>query len=207
MPQMSADDYMRETQDLLNRQADSVALTENAAILWYGQSDTSDNTDAAHAGSYVFMPDLGYLICWLRLRLIPEDLSNSNEPLQSVSSEGLDQRQTAAEDGCADLLRRFAANGYSPELTARLQEVCADNLLSHTVNAVWVLPGDLEQVIAQVGNPLAEPEREEDGAPAEEPAFDLGNPAHRERLAERLNNPSYPETDELSETDAWDRQV
>jgi len=50
---------------------------------------------------------------------------------------------------------------------------------------VDVLPGDLNQVLRDFGNLLADDDDEENTEP--EPDFDLNNPGHREALVERMH--------------------
>ncbi len=78
-------------------------------------------------------------------------------------------------------------DGYKPEMGERLLTIANTNFLDYELFDVRVLPGDLELLLSEVGNPLVDPDAGGEEAAAEAaPPFDLNNPEHRAALSYRL---------------------
>ncbi|HEY7343179.1 MAG TPA: hypothetical protein VH591_20065 [Ktedonobacterales bacterium] len=162
-----------------------------------------------------FFADFGDAVCFYRYLRIPEELETlptgdgdgdelarlasmaSLEPSgwwryrARFSNEEIRRRRYEGERALGKLLERFVREGYQAEMAGKLMEIVATTLIDFELLDVYVLPGDLPRLLAQIGNPFAECDFmvEEDDATPATPAFDLNAQGHREALAERLIEP------------------
>lgn len=110
------------------------------------------------------------------------------------SNEEIRRRRYEGERALDKLLERFVREGYQAEMAQKLIEIVATTLIDSDLLDVFVLPGDLPRLLAQIGNPFAEcdfmiEDEEEDSVTPASPAFDLNAEGHRQALAERLIEP------------------
>ena len=160
-----------------------------------------------------FFADFGDAVCFYRYLRIPEELETmptadelarlaptaTLEPSTwgryraRFSNEEIRRRRYEGERALDKLLERFVREGYQPDMAQKLIEIVATTLIDSDLRAVYVLPGDLSLLLANIGNPFAECDfmldEEEDGATPATPAFDLNAQGHRKALAERLIEP------------------
>ena len=164
------------------------------------------------------MPDFGDAICFFRYVEIPDDLEPPeprDEALQAeiaamlpglvivqesweqrrpkLTDERLLERKAQADLALDALLEAFVREGYQRDMPDRLRTVVNTAMVDWEVEEIWVLPGDLPELLAFVGNPLTDHfpyEDDDDKAEAEAraPSFDLDNPEHREALKERVQS-------------------
>lgn len=161
--------------------------------------------------------DFGDAICFFRYQSIPEELATKDtedaEDADEMSAdlarelpglammeaswkryrsrftnEEIRRRRDVGERALDELLERFVREGYRPEMKQTLIEIVNAALIDFELHEVFVLPGDLEALLDQFGNPLADYEAydDEQAAEAAAPKFDLNNPVHRQALAEHL---------------------
>ncbi len=157
----------------------------------------------------IALPDFGDAICYYRYYRVPDELDpqehSTNEdvivPLgleilqrrwehrrPKLSDDELHARRAAAEQALDDLLKKFVQQGHQVEMSKRLKEIVNHSSIDFELHEVYVLPGDLEALLSNLGNPLADYDTYEnaDEAEAHAPAFDLNNSEHREALKERI---------------------
>ena len=165
------------------------------------------------------LPDFGDAICFYRYYRIPDELEPhhpSSQPqhdaelaamlpglsmLQQswerrrpkLTDEQLHERKARADQALDVLLEEFTHEGYRPEMQERLRTVVNNALLDFELHEVFVLPGDLDALLAFTGNPLADDDADEYESTTDEheadtqaPRFDLANPEHRAALKERV---------------------
>jgi hypothetical protein len=159
---------------------------------------------------YAHFPDFGHLACFCRYHLVESEFDPS-EPLKPeeydlpgmrmmaafweqrkprLEAEEIARRRAACEEGFDRLLEEFVHGGYKPEMGERLLTIANTNFLDYELFDVRVLPGELEDLLDAVGNPLVDPDAEaedEEAAQKAAPPFDLNNPEHREALSYRLH--------------------
>ncbi len=163
-----------------------------------------------------FFADFGDAVCFYRHLRIPEEMetlpSGDDDELTHLatlammaslepsgwsryrarfSNEEIRRRRYEGERALDKLLERFVREGYQAEMAGKLIEIVATTLIDSDLLDVYVLPGDLARLLAQIGNPFADCDfmlDEDDGTPAV-PTFDLNAQGHREALAERLIEP------------------
>jgi hypothetical protein len=165
-----------------------------------------------------FFADFGDAVCFYRHLRIPEELETlptaagdgdelarlasmasvaSLEPSgwsryrARFSNEEIRRQRYEGERALDKLLERFVREGYQAEMAQKLMEIVATTLIDFELVDVFVLPGDLPRLLAQIGNPFAGCDfmlEDEDATPAS-PAFDLNAQGHRQALAERLIEP------------------
>lgn len=154
-------------------------------------------------------PDFGDAICYYRYYRVPNELDQQEhstheddilplglEILQrrwehrrpKLSDDELQARHVTAVKDLDAFLEEFAQQGYRTEMSNRLREIVNHSLIDFELHEVYVLPGDLEALLSNLGNPLADYDAYEndDEAEAHAPAFDLNNPEHREALKESI---------------------
>ncbi len=156
---------------------------------------------------YAHFPDFGHLVCFCRYVLVELEF----DPLEPLKPEEYDlpgmrmmaafweqhkprlepeeiaRRRAACEEEFDRLLEEFVRDGYKPEMGERLLTIANTNFLDYELFDVRVLPGDLELLLSEVGNPLVDPDAGGEEAAAEAaPPFDLNNPEHRAALSYRL---------------------
>lgn len=160
-----------------------------------------------------FFADFGDAICFYRYLRIPEELETlptgdelaQSAPMSTLepsrwgryrtrfSNEEIRRRRYEGERALDRLLERFVREGYQSDMAQKLTEIVATTLIDSDLHAIYVLPGDLSLLLAQIGNPFAECDfmldEEEDGATLAAPNFDLNAEGHRKALAERLIEP------------------
>lgn len=162
-----------------------------------------------------FFADFGDAVCFYRYLRIPEELetlptADADErarPMPTAtlepsrwgryrarfSNEEIRRRRYEGERALDKLLERFVREGYQPDMAAKLIEIVATTLIDSDLHNVYVLPGDLPQLLEQIGNPFAECDfmldEEQDGVPPAAPTFDLNAQGHRKALAERMLEP------------------
>ncbi|HEU5369133.1 MAG TPA: hypothetical protein VFU69_11740 [Ktedonobacterales bacterium] len=178
----------------------STPLESNSAIV------DRDSFYSTHGP--IHLQDFGHLICFCRYQLpdwefeppkrLPPgyDLSDiqmltalweRKKPRFQVSVEELVRRYAALVKGFDELLEEFVRHGYYPEMGERLLEIANANFLDSRLSHLYILPDDLEELLEFVGNPLVDPNAEdEEAARAAAPPFDLNNPEHREALSYRI---------------------
>lgn len=158
-----------------------------------------------------FFADFGDAVCFYRYLRIPEELETfqTDDELDQLllasafapsrwsryrarfSNEEIRRRRYEGERALDKLLERFVREGYQAEMAGKLIEIIATTLIDSALVDVYVLPGDLTRLLAQIGNPFADCDfmvGEDDSTPAA-PTFDLNAQGHREALAERLIEP------------------
>lgn len=181
---MTVDEYIEQAKKLIDHGEISETIEPTSAILYYGANSSMTG------GGYAFLPDFGYLVCWLRYELTEQEFDSSNPPLWKYSEEELRQRRAAAEKGFDQLLEQFVQHGYQPEMGEQLLRIGADSFHEYGLDQIYVLPDDLDRALAAVGNPLSEAgeedEEDDEHLTAVSIGFDLNNPEHRKKLAERL---------------------
>ena len=157
------------------------------------------------------MPDFGDAICFFRYLEIPQDLEPP-EPLSEdaqaeiaatlpglammqesweqrrpkITDDGLLERKARADRALDALLDEFVREGYQPDMPDRLRTVVNAAMTDWEVEEIWVLPGDLPELLEFTGNPLVSYDDEDGEGGADAPAFDLDNPEHRVALKERV---------------------
>lgn len=164
------------------------------------------------------MPDFGDAICFFRYVEIPDDLELPkplDEEVQAeieamlpglammqeaweqrrpkLTDERLLERKALADQALDALLEEFVREGYQPDMPDRLRKVVNAAMVDWEVEEIWVLPGDLPELLTFAGNPLTdhfpyEDDEDKEEAEARAPAFDLGNPEHRAALKERVQS-------------------
>jgi len=178
-------EYIEQTKALIDHGEISESITPTSAIL-----------DTFHSSSmvgsfYIFLPDFGHVVCWCRYSLLPDEFNPDSPYHEGYTKEEVGQRRAAAEAGFEQLLEQFVQQGYQPEMGERLLQIGNDNFFECELAGIYVLPGDLDAVLTIVGNPLMDADDEEDdedenNITAAAIGFDLNNPEHRQKLAERL---------------------
>ncbi len=169
--------------------------------------------ETAHAAPLgegcMYLPDFGDAICFYRHLRIPHELDivpaegldvaallpdlermgwSWSRSRSRFSTEEIRRRRYEGERALDKLLARFVREGYQPEMGAKLIEIVRETLIDFELLEVYVLPGDLDKLLARFGNPLlgcfscADKSLDE----AAIPAFDLNVRGHREALAEYL---------------------
>ena len=143
-------------------------------------------TSSMTGGGYFFCQDFGEAVCFYRYWELLQDLeANDKKELSPESAV----RKENAERYFDALLERFVRDGYQPEMGEELING-VNTFLSPwhcRLYNVYVLPGDLERLLDQIGNPLVPSDDEEDEAVlAQSPKFDLDNSEHRAALCQRL---------------------
>lgn len=152
---------------------------------------------------YVFVDDFGYAVSYCRRRLW-EDLTppyerGSDESVErwrrlraAFSLDELTSAWTAADAAFAELLEAFIAAGYSCELGDRLREIVFAYSLDLELGEIFVLPRDIEAILAHVGDVFA---WQADGVRQpcrEESVFDFADTKHRAELARWLREANQP---------------
>jgi hypothetical protein len=180
-------------------------LTPTACITYESARSTPMGEGCNH------FPDVGDAICFYRFLRIPEELATTADEVADLgdllrnfavlestwkrchsrfrfSDDALRYRRADGERALDALLERFVHDGYQSGMGQRLLEIVNATLIDFELHEVYVLPEDLDALLARFGNPLANYEAYEDEAIAEAaaPTFDLRNPGHRAALAERL---------------------
>lgn len=156
-------------------------------------------------------PDFGDAICYYRYVSVPDELTpRERTPLgeelaemlpglammaesweqrrPKLSDDELLARRADAEQALDALLAEFVQQGYRPEMSDRLREIVNKALIEFELDEVYVFPGDLDSLLHDIGNPLADYEayETEEEAEVHAPAFDMSNPEHRAALKERI---------------------
>ena len=181
----TVDEYIEQTKELIEQGGVGDTLEPTSALL-----HCTANSSMVGSG-FTYLPDFGVLVCWVRYGLTPDEFDTSTLPLWKYSEDELRQRRAAAEAGFDQLLEDFVQRGYEPDMGERLLKIGKDNFHEYSLNRVYVLPRDLDEVLDRTGNPLADfpsdsSSDEDEGITAAGIGFDLNNPVHREKLAERL---------------------
>jgi hypothetical protein len=183
-------------------------LTPESCIIY----ESAQSMPASEGCSY--FADFGNAISFFRYLRVPEELDFTAAPLSlsagvarpgsatetivanwnryraRFSNEELRRRRYEGERALDRLLRRFVRDGYQPEMGEKLIEIVNTTLLDFELREVYVLPGDLDALLASFGNPLITcdvgDDEGADVAARSAPAFDLNAHGHREALAEHL---------------------
>jgi hypothetical protein len=206
--------YQQRWCDVMNPEGESTSapwddpLTSESCIIY----DGAQSMPASEGCNY--FADFGDAICFYRYLRVPEELDTTatpasvsagaartvpaNEAIMAnwnryrarFSTEEIRRRRYEGERALDRLLRQFVRGGYQPEMGAELIAIVNTTLLDFELHAVFVLPGDLDALLASVGNPLitcdfGDDEDADVSAPSA-PAFDLNAQGHREALAEHL---------------------
>jgi hypothetical protein len=147
---------------------------------------------------YVFVDDFGYAVAYCRQRLredlTPPNQRGSDESLErwlrmrsAFAPEDLASAWAAADAAFSALLSAFVSVGYSPPLSVHLREIVNSYSLDLELGEIYVLPGDLRALLAQVGYPFTWWDDEEVGRSEQEArTFNFADERHRAALARRL---------------------
>lgn len=158
----------------------------------------------------MYLPDFGDAICFYRYLRIPHELDTapaegldvagllpdlaemgwswSRYRSSHFSTEEIRRRRNEGERALDKLLAHFVRDGYQPNMGAKLIGIVKATLIDFELLEVYVLPDDLDALLARFGNPLlgcfgcADQSLDE----AAMPSFDLNTYGHREALAEYL---------------------
>lgn len=139
-------------------------------------------------GGYMCFSNLGGMIGFALECYISRDLDKVESKLVKTPSDEQDQAElTVAELALDDLLGAFMKQGYQMGMKKRLEEIINAAPTSLKIDHIWVLPGDLDDLVESV-HPLANYDayESEEEAEAKAPAFDLNNPEHCTALKDRL---------------------
>lgn len=145
---------------------------------------------SAADGGYTILMNLGDTICYALEEYISEELDEYDaEDLLDSSGDVRLTALIAAEQALDDLLGEFIEKGYQTGMEERLQKVVNAARTQLEIDAIWVLPGDLDDLVERV-HPLTDYDayRSDEEAEANEPPFDLHNPEHCAALEERLRD-------------------
>lgn len=173
-------EYIAQSQAYVDGDA---PLGPTSALLHY-----TANSSMCGSG-FGFMPDFGFLICWLRYGLTRDEFESGNPPLWKYTAEELRERRAAAEIGYDQLLKDFVEHGYQPEMAEHLLEIGNANFHEFTLNQVFLFPDDLNEILGWTGNPFKADNGFDDSdeeITAEQIGLNLNNPEHCEKLADRL---------------------
>jgi hypothetical protein len=153
---------------------------------------------------YVFVDDFGYAVSYCRRRLwedlLPPYERGSDEPVErwhrlrsAFSLDELADAWTAADAALSALLRAFIADGYSYALGDRLREIVNTYALDLELGEVYVLPQDLQALLAQAGYLTVVRQQEVAKAPAtKRQAFNFTDSRRRAALARWLQQANQP---------------
>lgn len=184
-------------------------LTSESCIIY----EAAQSMPTSEGCSY--FADFGDAICFYRYLRVPEELDTTATPasvsagaartvpaIETIvanwnryrarfSTEEIRRRRYEGERALDRLLRQFVRSGYQPEMGAELIEIVNTTLLDFELRAVFALPGDLDALLANVGNPIitcdfCDDEGADVATSSAPPAFDLNARGHREALAEHL---------------------
>ncbi len=105
-----------------------------------------------------------------------------------LSDDELLTQRIVAVQALDALLEEFVQQGYQDGMSEHLQEIANQALIDFELDNVYVFPGDLDDLLSSLGNPLVDYDAYETEEEAEDnaPAFDLNNPEHRAALKERI---------------------
>lgn len=179
----TVEEYVQATREMLEHGTWETRLEPTSAVLHY-----TANSSMIGSG-FTFGPDFGYVVAFCRCQLLSSDFDPDHLPLWKYSREELARRERLAGEALDDLLGRYIAQGYTPELGERLLQIGDDYFHEYSLNEVYVLPQDLERLFTEGGNPW----QDDEGATDEElvqhalAKYDPSNPGHREQLAEHLS--------------------
>lgn len=164
--------------------------------------------DGAHA-----FRDFGDAICFYRYYRIPTDLDlaepserhSDNEIARMLpglvlleqsweqrrphlTERQLRERGARAAAELDTMLLQYTREGYQDQMAERLPEIVNTALIDFELDALFILPKDLDRLFADIGHPLADYEAHdsEEQAAAAAPTFDWDNPQHREALKEHI---------------------
>lgn len=180
-------------------------LTPTACVIYESARSTPMGEGCNH------FPDFGDAICFYRFYRVPEELDTASPEgagapsllpglglleaswqryRSRFSDDEIRQRRATAERELDALLVRFVEFGYQSEMDDQLIEIVNSTLIDFELHEVYVLPGDLRRLLDDFGNPLVDPDAEDEdedevAAMAAAP-FDLSNAAHRKALEEML---------------------
>lgn len=203
----------RDAMDPSNPPTTSVApwderLTPTSAILF------ESSRAQAQAETCAIFADFGDAICYYRYLRVPQELEmtpsvsacaaaasvrNASAKLvrwaddyAQFSSEEIRRRLFEGTHALAKLLERFVYEGYQPEMGQRLIEIVSETLIEFELHTLYVLPGDLQPLLASIGNPLITCDlgQDEPDAHTQASGFDLNTPGHRELLEDLLVPPT-----------------
>ena len=152
---------------------------------------------------YVFVDDFGYATsyCYQRLReeLTPPDQRGGDESEEhwwrmrsAFDPAELAASWSAAETGLTTLLETFIAEGYSEALSERLREIVNTFGLDLELGEIYILPQDINALLAHVGNPFVWWDDAIDGPEQERETFDFTDTRHRAMLVRRLREANEP---------------
>lgn len=139
-------------------------------------------------GGYTILANLGDMVCYALEGYISEEFDDYDaEELLDSSGDVRLTALIAAEQALDDLLGEFIEKGYQTGMKERLQKIVNAAQTELEIDAIWVLPGDLDDLVEYV-HPLAAygAYESDEEAKANAPAFDLGNPVHCKALEDRL---------------------
>jgi hypothetical protein len=149
-----------------------------------------------NAGWCAFFANFGDAICHYRYGLIPQELERAPALLTSsvwtsyraqFGATEIRRRRYEGERALDRLLEHFVAEGYQSGMGQKLIEIVGETLLDYELRSIYVLPTDLNALLASIGNPLISCDLDDEDADVSAmPAFDLNSPGHRELLADLL---------------------
>lgn len=146
---------------------------------------------------YVFVDDFGHAVSYCHQRLLedltPPDQRGSDEPIErwwrmrsAFDRAALADAWAAADAALMTLLETFVTDGYLSALGERLREVVNTCGLDLELGEIFVLPQDINALIAYVGNPFVWWDDEIECPEQEREAFDFADARHRAILMRRL---------------------
>lgn len=152
---------------------------------------------------YVFVDDFGYAVGYCHQRLLeeltPPDQRGGDESVEqwwrmrsAFDPAALAATWALADDALTTLLETFIADGYSQALSERLREIVNTYGLDLELGEIYVLPQDLNALLAQVGNPFVWWDDAIERPEQERETFDFGDARHRAMLVRRLREANEP---------------
>lgn len=188
----TVDEYIAQTKAMIERGAICETIEPTSPVLFI------NHNSSMVGGGAIYVPDFGNLVCYCRYDMAPSEFDPDDYWKRSgVPQEEAPQRLTAVESGLDQLLEAFVQRGYQPELGKQLLDLWNEHFVECEFVSLYVLPDDLDSLLQEVGNPLNDfdddegddtesPEDDDSAVTAAAIGFDLNNPEHRQKLAERL---------------------